>query len=60
MKSFVIPVIVAIVGFVGLVLLSAGPSEHEAEKAQASWKQEASTYSKSDLEYMRRNGAFKK
>ena len=60
MKSFVIPAIVAIVSFVGLVLLSAGPSDHEAEKATSSWKQEASTYSKSDLEYMRRNGAFKK
>ena len=60
MKSFVIPVIVAIVGFVGLVLLSTGPSDHEAEKASASWKREASTYSKSDLEYMRRNGACKK
>lgn len=60
MKSFVIPVIVAIVGFVGIVLSSAGPSDHDAEKASASWKQEASSYPKSDLVYMRRNGAFKK
>ncbi len=60
MKSFIIPVIVAIVGFVGIVLSSAGPSDRDAEKASASWKQEASSYSKSDLEYMRRNGAFKK
>ena len=60
MKSFVIPAIVAIVSFVGLVLLSAGPSDHDAEKAMTSWKQEALVYSKSDLEYMRRNGAFKK
>lgn len=60
MKSFAIPVIVAIVSFVGLVLLSTGPSDHEAEKSSASWKQEATQYSTSDIEYMRRNGAFKK
>lgn len=60
MKSVIVPTVIAIVGFVGMVMLSAGPSDHDAEKSSASWKQEASSYSKSDLEYMRRNGAFKK
>lgn len=60
MKSFVVPVIVAIVSFIGLVLLSSGPSDYDAEKAQASWKQEASNYTSQEVAHMRRNGAFKK
>lgn len=60
MKSFVIPAIIAIVSFAGIILSSAGPSDHEAEKATSSWKQEATQYSTSDVEHMRRNGAFKK
>ena len=60
MKSFVIPAVIAIISFVGMVLLSSGPSDHEAEKAQASWKQEASNYTSQEVAHMRRNGAFKK
>ena len=60
MKSFIVPAVVAIVSFIGIVLLSNGPSDYDAEKAQASWKQEATQYSTSEVEYMRRNGAFKK
>lgn len=60
MKSFIVPAVVAIVSFVGLVLLSSGPTDHDAEKATASWKQEASNYTPQEVTHMRRNGAFKK
>lgn len=60
MKSVIAPLIIAIVSFAGLVLISEEPSDHDAEKASASWKQEASTYTSQEMAYMRRNGAFKK
>lgn len=60
MKSFIVPAIVAIVSFAGIVFLSSGPSDYEAEKASASWKREASNYTPQEVTHMRRNGAFKK
>ena len=60
MKSVIVPIVIAIVSFIGLVILSAGPSDHEAEKATSSWKQEASNYTSQEVAHMRRNGAFKK